>query len=374
MASVVLIHAPDDTMPARALADKLRRAGLSVILEQTSGQQTREALSSASAVIALWSPRSAADEAIVEDVAFARASHAVVHASMQNANAPAAFSGEPTVNLTGWRGEDDFAAWRELGRLVTEAAGAPPLPPPSPRQAPGFFQPGPPEAVRPTADKPRASRDRTMHLAIDADGPVRIEEPRPRPAAIDRPPLEPEASGRGVTTLAIAAIAIAALGGGGIWFMTQSGAASSAAAWEQVDQANPDALRAFLAANPGSWRDEAEDALAALEERSYRVARDRDTIEAYQAFLDEFPASARFNLSARGRIAELRSAPTPTAEDASLLAPAEGAPLDPDLVPPNAIPETPAADGPVALNPPQQEAEAPPSGDGPVDLGAPPTN
>lgn len=378
MASVVIIHAPEDAMPARALADKVRRAGLSVILEQPSGQQARQAVSSAAVVIALWSPRSVANEAIADDVTFASATCAVIHATMQNAHAPERFGGEPAVNLTGWRGDDDFSPWRELGALVTQAAGAPPLPPASPRQAPGFFQPGRPEAPQPSADalegRPRPARDRTASLAIDADGlpPRPREEPRP-PGPVDRPPIEPVEGNRNVMKVAITAIAIAALGGGGIWFMTQSGAASSASAWEQVDQSDTDELRAFLAGNPGSWRDEAQDALAALEERSYGAARDADTIEAYQAFLEEFPASERYNLSARGRIAELRAAPSPSDDEtAGLLAPIEGVPLDPDLVPPG-VTDQGGGDGPVTLNPPQPEPEAPPLGDGPVDLGAPPT-
>jgi hypothetical protein len=372
MASVVIIHAPEDAMPARALADKVRRTGVSVILEQPSGQDVRNAVSTAAAAIALWSPRSAANEAIIDDVAFARAACAVMHATMQNASAPEMFSGEPTANLTGWRGEDEFAGWRALGSWVTQAAGAPPLPPPQHQQAPGFFQPGRPEPARTaTAAPPRA---RTTPLAIDAGGPPRTEEDH-RPPPIDRAPLEPESGNRSVMTIAIAAIAVAALGGGGIWFATQSGAASSAATWEQVDHDNADALRAFIAGRPGSWRDEAESALAALEERHYRAARDADTIEAYQAFLEEFPGSARYNLSARGRIAELRSAPsTPGDEEAtSLLAPLDGVPLDPDLVPPNATTGTSPNDGPVALNP-GTEPEPAPSNDGPVDLGAPPTN
>jgi hypothetical protein len=376
MASVVIIHAPDDAMPARALADKVRRAGVSVVLEQPSGQPVRDAVSTAAAVIALWSPRSAANDEIVNDVLFARDACAVLHATMQNAAAPDLFGGEPAVNLTGWRGEDDFAAWRELGSWVTQAAGAPPLPTPQHRQAPGFFQPGRPEAPNTGADAPKVRRERATPLAIDANGPPRLEEER-RPPPLDRPPLEPETGNRSIMTIAIAAIAVAALGGGGIWYITQSGAASSAASWEQVDHDNADALRAFLAGRPGSWRDEAEDALAGLEERHYREARNADTIEAYQTFLQEFPDSNRFGLSARGRIAELRSAPTATGEDETtgLLPPAEGLPLDPDLVPPNAVPEPSPGDGPVALNPAAPEpAPTPSSDDGPVDLGAPPTN
>lgn len=371
MASVVIVHAPEDAMPARALADKVRRAGVSVILEHPSGQQVRDAISTAAAVIALWSPRSVANEAIIEDVSFARAACAVIHATMQNANAPEPFRGEPAANLTGWRGEDDFAAWRELGAWVTHAAGAPPLPPPQQRQAPGFFQPGAADTTRLSEGTPKASRTRSAPLAIDANGPPRLEEER-RPS-IERPPLEPEGGNRSIMTIAVAAIAVAALGGGGIWFATQSGAASSAAHWEQVDKNDVDALRAFLAGRPGSWRDEAQDALDALEERQYRQARETDTIESYQAFLERFPDSDRFGLAARGRIAELRSAPSTTSEP-TLLPSAEGVPLDPDLVPPNAILETPATEGPIALNPPQSVSEPPASGDGPVDLGAPPMN
>ena len=34
----------------------------------------------------------------------------------------ASFGGDKIVNLTGWRGEDDFAPWRELAKIVTDKA------------------------------------------------------------------------------------------------------------------------------------------------------------------------------------------------------------------------------------------------------------
>jgi hypothetical protein len=57
MATVVILHAAEDTLPARALAEKVRQAKLDVVLEKT-GEEVREALKSGQVSIALWSPRS----------------------------------------------------------------------------------------------------------------------------------------------------------------------------------------------------------------------------------------------------------------------------------------------------------------------------
>src|SRR6185312_15164455 len=141
MATVVIIHAADDALPGRALAEKLRQAKLTVVLEK-HGDDLREAARSAQAAVALWSPRSAADPAMVDDVNFVRGKSKLVHALMQNTPLPDAFRGDKAANLTGWRGEDDFAGWRELAKLVTERAGVAPLPPPAPRVDSGFFAPG----------------------------------------------------------------------------------------------------------------------------------------------------------------------------------------------------------------------------------------
>ena len=44
MATVAIIHAAEDTLPARALAEKLRAAKLSVQLELPPGEELREAV------------------------------------------------------------------------------------------------------------------------------------------------------------------------------------------------------------------------------------------------------------------------------------------------------------------------------------------
>src|SRR5690349_13639544 len=210
MPTVVIIHAADDTLPARALAEKLRQAKLTVVLEK-QGEDLREAAKSAQAAVALWSPRSAADTVMVDDVGFVRGKSKLVHALMQNTPLPEAFRGDKAANLTGWRGEDDFAGWRELAKLVTERAGVAPLPPPAPRVDSGFFSPGrvdpgnmanagsaqaaqaaprraatpPPQRQAPQQSAPRA-----------AAPPTRAPAPRPAPVQRDYAP-EPEREKKG---------------------------------------------------------------------------------------------------------------------------------------------------------------------------------
>ena len=89
---------------------------------------------------------------------------------------------------------------------------------------------------------------------------------------------------------------------------------------------------------------------------------DTDTIEAFEAFLNDFPDSEHAT-RARGRIAELRTLqPAPDA-----VATTEEVPLapttDPDLLPAGAV--TPPSDttgGPQQITPPSEEATPPADG------------
>jgi hypothetical protein len=363
MATVAIIHAADDALPARALAEKLRQAKLTVVLEKPPGEQQRNAAQGAKVTIALWSPRAVAQPAIAEDVAFARSKSKVVHACMQNAAIPESFRGDKSVNLTGWRGEDTFPAWRELAKLVTDRAGVSPLPPPAPRPASGFFQPGVVNPDAMAAAEKRAAQQRRSQ-------PQRAQQQRQAPRPAQRAPQQAQRSapsraqsggGGGGRTMMIAVatfVAVALVGGGGYYFWSQSqGAQSTSAAWDGVDTSSADALRAFISGDPGEYRDDAESALASLEERSFEAASDADTIEALEAFLNDFPESEHA-LSVRGRIAELQTL-TPTPEEEAL--PEEAEATDPDLVPPGTTPD--ASGGPAPLTPP---AENPPSEEGPT--------
>src|SRR5690606_12456396 len=130
-----------------------------------------------------------------------------------------------------------------------------------------------------------------------------------------------------------------------------------AAAWEQVERRDPEALRAFIETATGDARTEAQAALGALENNAYQEARAANTIEALQAFLADFPDSEH-SIAARGRIAELESlspAPVEGEAPASELTPLDPnlTTTDPDLLPPTATaPEPSTGPAPVPLTPP----------------------
>jgi hypothetical protein len=368
MATVAIIHAAEDALPARALAEKLRLAKLTVVLEKEPGEDLRGAVKDAKVTVALWSPRSVEQQPLIEDAVFARGKSKLVHAVMQNTAAPDQFRNDPSVNLTGWRGEDDFQAWRDLAKLVTDRAHVSPLPPPTPRPASGFFQPG---AVRADAQVPTPGPPMGRSAARSAPQQPRQQQraapAQPRPQRAPQPASaggEPKKSGAGLM-IGIAAVVVLGLAGGGYYFYSQSqGATSTSAAWESIDQNDAGALRAFISGDPGDFRDEARAALASLEERSFEAASDSDTIEALEAFLNDFPES-QHAIVARGRIAELQTvepaAPQPEVLD---LPPVEDAP-SPDLVPPNAT--VPGGDaGPAPLTPPPAPDESTTPDDAPV--------
>jgi hypothetical protein len=109
MATVAIIHAAEDALPARALAEKLRQAKLNVLLEKQPGEDQRNAAKEAKVTVALWSPRSNTQQALIDDAGFAKGKSKLLHVCMQNATAPDAFRNDKVVDLTGWRGEDDFS-------------------------------------------------------------------------------------------------------------------------------------------------------------------------------------------------------------------------------------------------------------------------
>lgn len=164
-----------------------------------------------------------------------------------------------------------------------------------------------------------------------------------------------------VVIAAIVFIVVAALGGGGYWFMTQQSATTTSAAWDDVDRSDADALRAFISGDPGQYRDEAETALGELEERSFEAASDSDTIEAFEAFLNDFPDSEHAT-RARGRIAELRTMTPATTEEGALPELPTLPETDPDLLPPGTTTTPPATNGgPQQITPSTDETTPPPA-------------
>lgn len=294
MAQVVIIHALEDTLPARALAEKLRRDELEVLLERPAGEETRRALDSAVIAIALWSPRSVGKTDLVEDVAYARERGRVLHAVMQNAAAPGQFHQDRGVNLTGWRGEEGFTGWRQLAKFVAEAAGVPPLPPPDVEPDSGFFTPG------------------RVAAAAGAPNPVREHQAAASraQAAASRAPPGAEAPNRRGPSIVVAALAAAAIvgAGGGYYFWSQprGPATETASPLDNFDPNDVESLRALISGGSGEMAERAREALTELEERSFEAASDADIAE-LEAFLREFPQSPHA-IAARKHIEDLRRA------------------------------------------------------------------
>jgi cytoskeletal protein RodZ len=184
------------------------------------------------------------------------------------------------------------------------------------------------------------------------------------------PEPEREKKGGGMMMVIIAVIVLAIGGGGGyFWWSQQQSAHTASAAFESIDRNDPAALRAFIAAQSGPAKTQAETALSELEERSFEAASDTDTVESLQGFLHDFPDS-QHALAARGRIAELQAnatngAPTTATTTATTT-------TSPDLVPPGATATAtsttapapaPATGGPAPLTPPSEPStsQEPPS-------------
>jgi hypothetical protein len=154
-------------------------------------------------------------------------------------------------------------------------------------------------------------------------------------------------------------VVVAALGAGGYWYFTQNSASATSAAWQGVSRDDADALRAFISGDPGEYRDEAEQALADLEDRTYASAQRSDTIDAFEAFLNDFPDSEHAT-RARGRIAELRTMTPATTTEALPELPTIPE-TDPDLLPPGATtPEPDTSGGPTPITPPAEDTQTPP--------------
>ena len=134
MPSVVIIHAAEDALPARALAEKLRQAKLTPVTREAAGRRAARTRSrTRRSRIALWSPRSVDQAELIERSQLrARQEQGPARAHAERCRRRTV-QHDKSIDLTGWRGEDDFPAWRELAKLVTDKAGVAPLPPPAPK-------------------------------------------------------------------------------------------------------------------------------------------------------------------------------------------------------------------------------------------------
>jgi hypothetical protein len=139
---VLILHVPENALAARALAEKLRSVSLRPVHDvPLQGAGIDSEMNKAGQICALWSPQSVDSVAIAALAQSAASSGRLTNVAMISAPVPEPFKAAPTVNLTGWRGEDDYRPWRELAAHLTRVAGMQ-LPPLAPRPPSGFFTPG----------------------------------------------------------------------------------------------------------------------------------------------------------------------------------------------------------------------------------------
>jgi hypothetical protein len=368
MAGVVIIHALEDGAPAHALAEKLDALGYQASTDLfPHGGVLRERVEEADVVVALWSPRSTARPDLVGEAAYARGLGRLVHARMHNTPAPREFANDPQIDLTGWKGNDDFPGWLNLQAAlegVMSAAYEPqrarrqpaPAPPPrvvdfgEPLAPPSQTYPSYPSssyASAPRYDPPPPPRSESWRFER-AYEPPRYEPPRYN---------QPSPSGGGSSAARLAVIGllsfvVVAGVGFGAYQLVQGGRSNSAAesTWATLDKSDPVALRAFINGQPGRYRNPAESALEELELAELNRAREADTVEAYRHFLAGFP-DTRHSAEINGRIAMLRQS---EAERELMVD-------EPPMI----------SDTPSLTEPPGGAIEAPQDAPPPADLGGP---
>jgi len=424
MAGVVIIHAPEDSAPAHALATKLRALGHETATDLTAPKLLRGAMSSADAVVALWSPRSTANEDLVAEAAFARGAGRLIHARMHNTPPPGRFAADPSIDLTGWRGDDAFAGWLNLkaaieGVLLAAednaaqdaeasefAAFGDYEPEPEPAPAQRYVPPPAPRYEEPEGEadayesEPEPAPERVVRRPMERDNGYAPRAPqrgaeagyrdRERPAPNydrERPPGDydprrfderrseerPKGSPMRMAIIGVITfLVVAGVGIGGYSMMQTSRISADAkAAWTELDKADPLALRAFIDGTPGEFRQPAEAALEELEIEQLGRARETDTIPAYQSFLASFPQT-RHSAEISGRMAMLRQREQ-TGELAVIPAEEEKTPEDgaatttaeETAAPPAPVEQPELPGGPVLLTP-QSDGDA---GPGPQELG-----
>jgi len=203
----------------------------------------------------------------------------------------------------------------ELARMKLERMNITPLQPPTalPATPPAAAttEPAPPPiSSAPVSPRdPQRDSDYERLRGIDAGSSLTFADEEPRRGNL---PI--------ALFVAIGVVLLGVVGAGGFYWWTGAQEARAAeAAWNAVPKNDAHALRQYLTNAADEYRHDAETALSLLEAERYLAAREADTIDAMQAFIDDFPDSERV-MAARGRIAELQMQQIAAAEAAAAAA------------------------------------------------------
>ena len=132
MADVFLSYKREDAAIARRIVDALRDSGLSVWWDdgitprQSWDTEIEEAISAASTVAVLWSPRSVTSDWVRTEAHYAKDRGKLVPAVIEQCTIPIAFTLTQTVNLSGWTGDREDRQWRKLLIWITDLVSTKP--------------------------------------------------------------------------------------------------------------------------------------------------------------------------------------------------------------------------------------------------------
>lgn len=133
MADVFLSYSREDQSIARRFAEALERTGFSVWWDQSLSpgeafdQVTEQALEAAGAVVVLWSPASVGSRWVRAEATQASANGRLLPVTIEPCKRPIMFELIQTLDLSGWNGNAEDAAWQALvagvRRLLHRDAG-----------------------------------------------------------------------------------------------------------------------------------------------------------------------------------------------------------------------------------------------------------
>ncbi len=126
MADVFLSYKREDAEIARRIVEALRESGISVWWDdgitprQAWDTEIEQAISAASTVAVLWSPRSVTSDWVRTEAHYGKERGKLVPAVIEPCTIPIAFSLTQTVNLSGWNGNREDRQWLKLLTWITD--------------------------------------------------------------------------------------------------------------------------------------------------------------------------------------------------------------------------------------------------------------
>ena len=126
---IFLSYNRDDAERAKQFAEAFAAEGFEVWWDaalrsgEAYDQVTEEALSSAKAVVVLWSPRSVVSRWVRAEATEAERNKTLLPVMIEPCKRPIMFELVQTADLTGWEGDTADKAWRDFSRHVSEFIG-----------------------------------------------------------------------------------------------------------------------------------------------------------------------------------------------------------------------------------------------------------